>query len=345
MVGLTACFFSSCSDDSTTEENAHVYKTMSIGLDLAKADVLQTKSGALLGDDELDVSSEVPYCDALLAVGDSAVAKYSVVFYDDNDMEVYGESLLEQSWDWLVSDPADGAVTRLSELKQFDYPETAAKAILTITDFRVYYAGTSVLKYITPLEGSAYSAYVTTPVSQQFVIDLYEKQYIKMEVLCFDEQDIPLFGFAWTDFDVVTGQEVCFFFNCLNDSVASLAYQTLPVSVVASFWNGEDYTPYWTGSNYEDLLNTDGKIMTNSFCILCPGNWKGEHAEGEGGFMVSVTTESNTYDIIVTENQINSYLNAEADAEWSDPTAYDWSATIDIANEIPFIHYEFNTCE
>lgn len=329
-----ACFMIGCSEQDEFETAST--KSVQLSLEVQKAALISTKSEALEGSYEAIV-----YCDEDLAIGDYVVATYNVDFYDAADSKV-GE-IVSTTIDWTVS-ISDDYDSTLSTLLQLDYPEDATKADFIITDFRVYDDTHSVVKFITPTSTSAYGDYVINPVSKVFEIDLYEKQYMLMEVLCFDEETLPLFGFAWSDFEVVSGDEVCMFFNCLGIT-SSTQHQVLAADVEAKFYDGSAWTSYWVGSNYAYTgENSDETPLSiTPFCIPCPGNWASQ------GFQVLVTPMGSTEAITipVTADQISAFLNGKPlDYVGEENDIY--SETIDstVVDDVVarYIHYTFEDC-
>lgn len=337
VVCLGAFLAVGCSEQDEIASNETAFKSVEVCLEAQKSSLISVKSGALEGDYEGDITNaeEVPYCDGEFAAGNYVVATYDVDFYA-NGAAILTSSYTGSQLTWTVG-TEDDYTDKLSGLLQLDYPETATSAKITITDFRVYEDDSKeVLKFITPTSTSAYADYVDTPVEQEFEIDLYEKQYMLIEVLCFNEEDIPEFGFAWSDFDLVTADEICCFFNCMGIDSAG-AHQVMAADLKAKFYTTTGSVSYWEGQNYDD--KTD---LYNPNCIPCPGNW-----ETAGGFVIEVTPKNDTeevFEIALTADQITLFLESTASTWVYDTTTPTGSGEIDFANGVPFIHFTFDTC-
>jgi hypothetical protein len=124
----------------------------------------------------------------------------------------------------------------------------------TASDFKCFFA--------TPMKGSAFEDFVTDELPFEFEVGDYTKNRVLMDILCFNQQIAPAFGFAWFDYNIVEGDQICVFVNCVNKYDRINYHQVLAADMYA--WktvdgvNPSGDAPYWVvGPNYtigEDQL-------------------------------------------------------------------------------------------
>jgi hypothetical protein len=111
----------------------------------------------------------------------------------------------------------------------------------------------------TPMANSAFKDFVTDVLPLGFDINNYEKNRLVLDVLCFNQQIAPAFGFEWFDYNIVEGDEICVFINCINEYDREFYHQVFASDIYAwkTALDGEAVVPagdapYWViGPNYE----------------------------------------------------------------------------------------------
>jgi len=128
----------------------------------------------------------------------------------------------------------------------------------------------------TPMANSAFKDFVTDVLPLGFDINNYEKNRLVLDVLCFNQQIAPAFGFEWFDYNIVEGDEICVFINCINEYDRDFYHQVFASDIYA--WKTADGatpsedTPYWVvGPNYK--LTTpeggDGSQIVGAVTPMC----------------------------------------------------------------------------
>jgi len=74
-----------------------------------------------------------------------------------------------------------------------------------------YQAGEDVTVYATPLTGTTYAEYVTTPLTFDFTVTAFAKAQVDIQVLCFQDHLYTEFGFNWFAVTEIVVREQCFF--------------------------------------------------------------------------------------------------------------------------------------
>jgi hypothetical protein len=143
----------------------------------------------------------------------------------------------------------------------------------------------------TPVENSPFADYVSTKLGYEFSVELYKKNRLLMEVLCFELPEAPNFGFTWTDYNVVLGDELCMYISQCNE----------PVTYKASF-----YTVLETGEE-GSLYASVSDLYTGGMCFPL---WSG--AKTYGVYVHIFDSEQNLLDEFkITAEDVNQFLDEQ----------------------------------
>ncbi|GET30830.1 hypothetical protein SD074_30320 [Prolixibacter sp. SD074] len=162
----------------------------------------------------------------------------------------------------------DGIATDLVQLTPGDYEVTRFEIVEKINSEQPWSEANSKILLATPMDGSAFQEYVSETLPAQINIQEYEKNRKVFDVLCFNQQAAPAFGFEWFDYNIVEGDEICVFVNCINENDRDYYHQVFAADMYAwkTTLDGETVVrageaPYWEiGSNYTlvpDAENVD----------------------------------------------------------------------------------------
>jgi hypothetical protein len=131
----------------------------------------------------------------------------------------------------------------------------------------------------TPMDNSAFQDFVTDVLPFPFEVGTYEKNRLVFDVLCFNQQLAPAFGFEWFDYNIVRGDEICVFVNCINEYDRENYHQVFASDMYAwkTTLDGETVVPagdapYWVvGSNYELVTPEagDGSMIVGGVTPMC----------------------------------------------------------------------------
>lgn len=146
----------------------------------------------------------------------------------------------------------------------------------------------------TPMQNSAFSGYVNTPLNYEFEVELYQKKRLLMEVLCFEPTDVASFGFVWTGVDVILGDEICLYVSqCTSNGTET--------------WGPADYSAtFYTMIDEQNVGEVYASSGTSSEGWICFPLWSGATDYGVGVHIVY--DGSVEEDFIITAAEVNQIL-------------------------------------
>ena len=136
----------------------------------------------------------------------------------------------------------------------------------------------------TPESGSDYAKYVTKTVDFEFHVNVFTKEEVNTEVLCFLPRDYERFGFYWFGITQIVVRQFCFYGDiCLNgdpyspDDYLNSPYDHLqqpegtqadmPAIMKIHIYNNGVEVPY---SPFTNATADDGYGNGNPLCVLYP---------------------------------------------------------------------------
>ena len=173
----------------------------------------------------------------------------------------------------------DGIASDLVQLTPGTYYLTRFEIVEKIDENADWSEANSKILLATPMNNSAFQDYVTDVLPLSFDINNYEKNRLVLDVLCFNQQIAPAFGFEWFDYNIVEGDEICVFINCINEYDREFYHQVFASDIYAwkTTLDGETVVPagdapYWVvGPNY--TLTTpesgDGTQIVGGVTPMC----------------------------------------------------------------------------
>jgi hypothetical protein len=157
-------------------------------------------------------------------------------------------------------------------------------ATVSLTTFLVYDGDpddeTSTIIWATPTTASEYGGFVTQGLPFDFTIQAGSKKYVDIEVLCFDDRDVNLYGYQFFDLIPKVVYELCVFANYCNDAGRHF---TANYSLAVTYLRGEgieDITLQETSNlpvtgYYEDTED----YYADPFCFAIPAPQYGEGSD------------------------------------------------------------------
>jgi hypothetical protein len=148
-------------------------------------------------------------------------------------------------------------------------------ATVSVTTFLVYDgdpddAGSTVI-WAAPATTSEYGAFVNQGLPYNFPIRAGSKKYVDIEVLCFDDREVNLYGYQFFDLVPEVLHEVCIFANYCDDDGR---HYTANYSLEVIYTGGdEDRTLYTSMDLPEDSYGFDedtGDYYADPFCFAVP---------------------------------------------------------------------------
>ncbi|PKD16714.1 hypothetical protein APR41_07865 [Salegentibacter salinarum] len=167
---------------------------------------------------------------------------------------------------------------------------------ISVSDFWVYSEepGESTLPiWVAPKEGSEYENFVNDPLPMNFELRAGSKKYVDVEVLCFDDRDVNLYGYQFFDLIPIPMIKFCLFGNFCpsEDGRHYVAGYTVNV------WQGDAPVgdPIYTESNVVDEDDATGDYYSDPLCFWLPD-----------------TDETDTYYFEITLDNTDEYSSDDA---------------------------------
>ncbi|WP_292484660.1 hypothetical protein, partial [Methanohalobium sp.] len=155
-------------------------------------------------------------------------------------------------------------------------------AAVSLTTFLVYDGDPdddgSTLIWATPTTASVYGNMVSQGLPFDFTIRAGSKKYVDVEVLCFDDRDVNLYGYQFFDLIPEVVYELCVFANYCNDAGRHF---TANYSLAVTYIGGdEDMVLHDTAdlpvTGYDE---TTEDYYADPFCFAIPAPQYGEDSE------------------------------------------------------------------
>ncbi|OEY73990.1 hypothetical protein [Salegentibacter salarius] len=172
-----------------------------------------------------------------------------------------------------------GLFTDYDEELAIPVPDGETTTEVSLTDFMVYAEepGAEVMPiWVAPKEGSDYENFVNDPLPIVFDLRAGSKKYVPVEVLCFDDRDVNLYGYQFFDLIPKELYEFCVFVNYCTDNGRhytgnyNLSIDYLMGDEVTNLYDGE--SPL-TGNTEED---DSGDWYADPLCLAIPAPMYGE---------------------------------------------------------------------
>ncbi|WP_286761153.1 thrombospondin type 3 repeat-containing protein [Salegentibacter sp. UBA1130] len=148
-------------------------------------------------------------------------------------------------------------------------------ATVSVTTFLVYDgdpddAGSTVI-WAAPATTSEYGAFVNQGLPYNFPIRAGSKKYVDIEVLCFDDREVNLYGYQFFDLVPEVLHEVCIFANYCDDDGR---HYTANYSLEVIYTGGDENRTLYTSMDLpEDSYGFDedtGDYYADPFCFAVP---------------------------------------------------------------------------
>ena len=270
-VVIIAMLFASCSKDEPTNN---------VGTDGEMASI---SLGAVLNDLDRQglLKQSIPEC------SDDAPMYVRVILTHD-----LGEE------DVVVPVNFDGTTyfTDYDEDLAIPIPAGETTTSVSVTDFWVYSEepGESTLPiWVTPKEDSEYENFVNDPLPINFELRAGSKKYVDVEVLCFDDREVNLYGYQFFDLVPIPLIKFCLFGNFCSSEDGRHYVAGYTVNV----WMGSEAVgdPIYTESNTVDEDDTTGDYYSDPLCFWLPD-----------------TAETDTYYFEITLDNTDVYSSDDA---------------------------------
>lgn len=253
LVAVCSLLLTSCSKDEVAPQD-------SIGDNVASLSLGPVLQSMDLNRQQI-TPDDTPECSDL----PPAFAQIRIV-YGDDDTEVV--TIVR-----ILSDD-QGLFTEYSDDLEIPIPSGETSVSVTLTDFVVWSddgGAPGEVIWVAPKDGSEYDMFVDDPLENTFSLRAGSKNYVNVDVICFDDREVNLYGYQFFDITPVPLYEFCIFANYCSDA-------------------GRHYTANYTFSLYEydgnredgkgDMIysnltpttgNDDGTYWADPLCVAVPG--------------------------------------------------------------------------
>ncbi|QYA25999.1 hypothetical protein G3I01_10895 [Gramella sp. MT6] len=319
---LIALLFSSCSKDETVNVDGDVADNAA---SIYFGPVLADLGNQFSRQQEQDI----PEC----STDDPAYAQIKLTYgEDDTPVEVVVEILQDDQ----------GLFTAYDDALEIPIPSGETTVSVTLTDFVVWNdvdGAPGMPIWVAPKEGSEYAQFVSDPLSNTFNLRAGSKNYVNVDVICFDDRDVNLYGYQFFDINPVPLYEFCVFANYCTDAgrhyTADYTFAIYEYDAEAEDGKGEMI--------YEGLSpetgNDDGTYWADPLCVVIPG--PGDVASDQPYLVFEATlsdwdgyyTAEEDDESVITETLSWDMIQMLFDEDGSDETTEYWHIFFNCASD------------
>ncbi len=243
-----ALLFTSCSKDDSAEVTT------------PNGDVATLSLGAVLNGLDSDLKQAVPECSEDAPMYARVILTYGEA---NTEIDVVVPLIIDDS----------GIYTDYDDELEIPIPNEGDKTTeVFLTDFWVYAeepGETTMPIWIAPTEGSDYENFVNDALPMSFDLRAGSKKYVDVEVLCFEDRDVNLYGYQFFDLIPVPLMKFCLFGNfCPPESSRHYV-----AGYTVSVWEGDqpEGEPLYNEIS-NDVIEDDatGDYYSDPLCVWLP---------------------------------------------------------------------------
>ncbi len=310
-IAIFLLVFSSCSKDETAQGGADVPSDVAT-LYLGPALEEFSNQSRQMEQDIPECSDEAP-----------AYAQIRLEYGDDNTVV---ETIVG------ISSDDQGLFTEYSEDLEIPIPSGETSVSVTLTDFVVWTddgGAPGEVIWVAPKEGSEYAMFVDDPLDQTFELRAGSKNYVNVDVICYDDREVNLYGYLFFDINPIPLSELCIFANyCISeggrDYVANYSFDLYAYSGDEEEDNPISDSDLYT-ELYADMMAMTGQdgdtFYADPLCVAIP---RGDDDNGDVPYLYWETTLEDWDDYYgeapditlsgyLTWNQVKALLDEDGD--------------------------------
>ena len=254
LFAIISMFFTSCTKDETVQ-----------GVGDVPNDVASLYLGPNLADyynQTRQQEQEIPECSEEAP----AYAQIRLEYGDDNTVI---ETIVG------ISSDEQGLFTEYSDDLEIPIPAGETTVSVTLTDFVVWSddgGSPGEVIWVAPKDGSEYAMFVDDPLENTFTLRAGSKNYVNVDVLCFDDREVNLYGYQFFDITPVPLYNFCVFANYCTDSgrhyTANYSFALYEYDGNREDGKGE---MIYEGLSPNTGMTEDGTYWADPLCIVIPG--------------------------------------------------------------------------
>ena len=236
---------------------------------------------------------------------------------DDTPVEVIVEVLEDEN----------GLFTAYDEALEIPIPSGATTVSVTLNDFLVW---TNVddapgeVIWAAPKTGSEFADFVDNPLPFSWDLRAGSKTYTNVDVICFDDRLVNLYGYQFFDITPEVIYELCFFANYCTDSGR---HYTANYSLDIYYGTDNSGTPLYTGEM--PVIGEDGVFFAEPLCLAIPSpqndeglddpylyyeatliDWDDNYGEASGESTSGTWTRNDILGLINNDGETSEYFHA-----------------------------------
>ncbi|MGA8852826.1 MAG: hypothetical protein WB492_01480 [Christiangramia sp.] len=189
---------------------------------------------------------------------------------------VYGDDDTEVTTIVAILSDDQGLFTEYSEDLEIPIPSGETSVSVTLTDFVVWTddgGAPGTVIWVAPKMGSDFDLFVDNPLDYQFDLRAGSKTYINVDVICFDDREVNLYGYQFFDITPVPIYEFCIFANYCNDE--GRHYTADYTFDLYKYSDGQMGDPIYEGLTPNKGMMEDGTHWADPLCMAIPGPGEG----------------------------------------------------------------------
>ncbi len=174
-----------------------------------------------------------------------------------------------------ISSDDQGLFTEYSDDLEIPIPSGETTVSVTLTDFVVWSddgGAPGEVIWVAPKAGSEYAMFVDNPLEQTFDLRAGSKNYVDVEVICFDDREVNLYGYQFFDITPVPLYEFCIFANYCSDE--GRHYTADYNLTLFEYSDGQIGDVIYEGLSPE-TGESNGTYWADPLCMVIPGPGEG----------------------------------------------------------------------
>ena len=331
-------FFGACSEDPIPQSEEDVAENVAV---LYLGPVLNDFN---IRNDKKQSDNELPVCSDQLA----AFAQISLTYGSSNTaVDVIIEILEDEN----------GLFTAYDEQLEIPVPSGENTVSVTLNEFLVWSndgGAPGEVIWAAPKTGSDFEAFVAKPLPFSWELQAGSKTYTDVDVLCFDDRIVNLYGYQFFDLSPEVIYEVCFFANYCNDSGRHF---TANYSLDIYYGTSSEGIPLYSGQM--PVTGENEEFFAEPVCLAIPGpindeaagdpylyyeatllDWDGNYGSANGQSVSGTWSWNDIESLLGDDGSSIEYFHARINCEedgGSEPVDSDDDGVMDDTDNCPYV--------
>ncbi len=225
-----------------------------------------------------------------------------------------------------ILEDENGLFTAYDEALEIPIPGGSNSVSVTLNNFFVW---TNVddapgeIIWAAPKSGSDYAGFTDNPLPFSWELMAGSKSYINVDVLCFDDRLVNLYGYQFFDITPEVINELCFFVNYCTDAGR---HYTANYSLDIYYGTDENGIPLYSGEI--PITGEDIEFYADPLCLPIPGpqngeaddeqylfyevtllDWEDNYGNANGQSISGTLTWNEVQDLLNDDGETNEYLH------------------------------------